>query len=289
MAASLTDNLLTRKPLPSEIDVFGLTDAGLVRRSNADSFLVASFHRAMQVHASSLADRLPSLLSNDSRGYVFLVADGVGSLTHAAEGSATAINSIANSLIAMAEVWAPTDPAREQEVVDHLRDTVSRTHDLLRELSSDGASGNAATTLTLMLAIWPRAFLIHAGDSRCYRFRDGQLERLTSDQTMADALVEAGAMSRELADTSHLKHVLVSAVGAQQLDLEITVHDLRRGDRHVLCSDGLTKHVSDAEIRDRLARGGTAESICRDLVALTLERGATDNVTVVVGQSTPAT
>lgn len=284
VASSLTDNLTQRKPLPSEIDVFGVTHPGLARKSNADSFLIASFHRAMRVHASSLDDNLPPLVSVDSRGYLFLVADGVGSLSHAAQGSAAAINSIANSLIAMAEVSLPVDPAREQEVVEHLRASVGRTHELLHDLGAEGGSGTAATTLTLMLAIWPRAFVIHAGDSRCYRLRDGQLEQLTSDQTMAEALVEAGALSRELAETSHLKHVLVSAVGSSQLDPEITVHDLRWGDIHLLCSDGLTKHVTNAEIRDRLMRGGTAEAICGDLMKLALERGGSDNVTVLVGQ-----
>ena len=90
MTTTLVDASAMTKPLPSEIDVFGITDAGRVRKTNADHFIVASFHRAMMLHASSLGgDDLPTL-SRDSRGYLMLVADGVGGLKHAKDGSAPA-------------------------------------------------------------------------------------------------------------------------------------------------------------------------------------------------------
>ena len=78
MTTSVTDSRAMQKPLPSEIDVCGLTHRGRVRSENADHFLIASFHRAMQVQNSSLPHSAFSALSADSRGYVFLVADGVG-------------------------------------------------------------------------------------------------------------------------------------------------------------------------------------------------------------------
>jgi protein phosphatase len=132
--------------------------------------------------------------------------------------------------------------------------------------------------------LWPRGFVIHAGDSRCYRLRDAVLQQTTTDQTMAQVMVDAGAMSREAAEASRLKHVLVSAVGSSQLDLQINAFDLRHDDRWLLCSDGLTRHVTDDEIREHLGADESAEVICRRLLALALERGGEDNVTVIVAR-----
>lgn len=275
-------SVMLDKPLPAQIDVCGLTHPGRVRKTNADHFLVASFHRAMVIHSSSLGVALPAL-STDSRGYVFLVADGVGALPQAGTGSERAIESVARSLTEMSEVCMPTQPQLEREMAERLRAAVSRAHEALLELGKD-ARGAAATTLTALVAIWPRVFIIHAGDSRCYRLREGELERFTVDQTMAQALVEAGAVRAGSPEEARLKNVLVSALGSAQLEAQVIVSDLRRGDVLFLCTDGLTRHVSDDEIRERLSSGAAAERICHDLVDLALERGGVDNITVVVGR-----
>ena len=122
------------------------------------------------------------------------------------------------------------------------------------------------------------------GDSRCYRLRDGSLERLTKDQNMAEVVVDSGIMSRAAADASRLGHVLLSAVGSETLQLQVTSTDCQRTDVVLLCTDGLTRHVSEEEIRTRLASRASAETICRDLVDLAVERGGKDNVTVVAGR-----
>ena len=270
------------KPLLEELDVFGLTHAGRVRESNADHFLIASFHRSMRVLATSLGEgALPT--TTDSRGVLMLVADGVSSLANAEDGSARAIDAIARSLLEMSEITSPTDPAREQQISDRLRRFVNQAHDtLLRFAEQEG--GEAATTITAALALWPRAFIAHAGDSRCYHLREGRLRLMTADQTMAQAMIDAGAIQPGSAAASRLGHVLVSALGSSHLDIQLTVTDLQRFDRWLLCTDGLTKHVGEAEIGEALGRAATAESICQDLVDLALARGGEDNVTVVVGK-----
>jgi PPM family protein phosphatase len=268
------------KPLPSEIDVFGLTHPGLVRQANADHFLVANFQRAMRVHASSLGGGELPTLSTDSRGYIMLVADGVGGLKHAKDGSAHATDAVARYFLDMTEISLEHQPEREDELIARLRTAVMQAHQAL--LGFAGHPGGAtATTITVALAVWPRAFVVHAGDSRCYRFRDGTLEQLTTDQTMAQVMVSAGAMTRETADASRLKHVLVSALGSSQLDMQVVAMDLRRGDRFLLCSDGLTLHVTDADILRHLGSTASAETICHRLLDLALERGGEDNVTVI--------
>ena len=144
-----------------------------------------------------------------------------------------------------------------------------------------------ATTVTMFLGFWPRAFIANAGDSRYYRLRNGRLERFTVDQTMAEVMVEQGALTREKAEASRLKHVLWSAVGNDELRPDVATLDILRNDRHLLCTDGLTKHVSDEEIKAQLVRDETSEQIVRALIGLALERGGTDNVTVVVLRVAP--
>jgi serine/threonine protein phosphatase PrpC len=97
-------------------------------------------------------------------------------------------------------------------------------------------------------------------------------------------MVEAGAMSTDAAERSHLKHVLWSAVGSQEVTPEVTITDCDLRDRALLCSDGLTKHVTDDEIREHLERDMSSEETCRALVDLALQRGGSDNVTVVMGR-----
>ena len=285
MTSSVTDSRGLQKPQPSEIDVCGLTHRGRVRSENADHFLIASFHRAMQVHNSSIPDTAFSALSSDSRGYVFLVADGVGAFAQAANGSARAIRSVAQYLVDASEASLSTDAGRDDEIVSHVRGALVEAHETLLKLDEDGIPGSAITTLTMLVAIWPRAYIVHVGDSRAYRLRDGELEQLTTDQTMAQAMIDSGEWTRAIADASPLKHVLVSALGSSQVDPQIRALPLERQDVLLLCTDGLTKHVSDDEIHDHLARGGTAEVQCQSLLDLALSRGGADNVTVVIGKA----
>lgn len=268
------------KPLLSQVDVYGCTHRGLVRETNADHFLVASFHRAILVHAASVpADSLPAF-SPDSRGFVFLVADGVGSMIHGAEGSARITDAIARYLLEMSEVSLVAEPSREREFAAHLREVVAKTHAELQEYARE-AGGGAATTITVCHAIWPCVFIAHAGDSRAYRLRDGTLERMTTDHTMAQAMIDSGTMTPEAAEQSRFKNVLLSAVGGSSLDLDVSTIEARMGDRWLLCTDGLTKHVTETEIRDVLAADHGSRATCEKLIAMTLERGAEDNVTVI--------
>lgn len=284
MRTTPVTELPQEKPLPDEIDVFGLTHQGYVRSANEDHFLVASFHRAMRVHASSIpADEFPAFAAY-SRGYVFLVADGVGRSARGAEGSESAIRSIAQYILNMAELCLQSDPSRVDELVSRLNVAVTEAHESLMALADSERGGTAATTLTLWIGIWPRAFVVHAGDSRCYRLRGGELERLTVDHTMAQALIDAGAVKRESPEAARLSNVLLSALGASDMHLHVLATDCQRADITLLCTDGLTRHVSDSEIRARLLERGGSEGICRDLVNLALERGGHDNVTVAVGK-----
>ncbi len=143
-----------------------------------------------------------------------------------------------------------------------------------------------ATTLSLGIVVWPWLYVLQVGDSRCYLHHNGALQQVTRDQTLAQALVDEGVLTRERAATSPLKHVLSSAIGAPEALPEVTRVDVRqRGSVILVCTDGLTKHVSDTEIAAHLGAMESAEQVCGTLLDLALERGGRDNITLVVGRA----
>jgi protein phosphatase len=139
-----------------------------------------------------------------------------------------------------------------------------------------------ATTLTLYLGVWPRAYLLQVGDSRCYLLHNGELLQLTRDQTMAQELIDLGVLRRTDEGAAKLAHTLSSSIGGRQTAPVVTKMDLGWGDVVMLCSDGLTRHVDDARIRHHLRAMTSSSQVCQDLVHEALEGGGSDNITVIV-------
>lgn len=283
MAIATLQAVTAGRPLWAEVDVCGETHCGLVRETNNDHFLVASFHRTMRIHASSL----PGATGPDEtqqRGLLLLVADGVGGEAIAGDGAARAVNTVAQHLLHETELCSQLVADRQQAAVEYLRESVIKAHQTLVDAELRDAD-HRATTLTMYAAFWPFAFILHVGDSRVYRYRDGVLERLTTDQTMAQTMVDTGVMSPETAEHSPWKHVLWSAVGSTEVVPEVVVTDCTRRGVVLLCTDGLTKHVSDAEIASHLSRHAPTKKTCKALIDLALSRGGSDNVTVVIART----
>jgi protein phosphatase len=282
---TIDDTIVVPRPAMSEIDTFGLTHRGKVRSANNDHFLIASFHRNLRVHHTSLPGGIGHQ-ETESRGFLFLVADGVGGLTSAGDGSALALSTLAHHLLHATEICSELVLTQEERWSVELRDAVMQAHKALVDWAME-AGGKPATTLTMYAGFWPRAFIVHVGDSRMYRFRDGELQRFTSDQTYEQLMLESGAIKPGSPEAARLKHVLWSAVGNDEVVPQVVPTDITRRDVILVCSDGLTKHVTDDEIRDRLARDESSEENVRGLIDLALERGGTDNVTAVVGKIRP--
>src|SRR4029450_11279934 len=139
------------------------------------------------------------------------------------------------------------------------------------------------TTVVGLLLAGATAAVAHVGDSRAYRLRDGRLEQLTQDHTWVNEQVGAGFLSKEQARSHPLKNVVTRALGGES-DVLVDVRelDVRPGDLYLLCSDGLTGMVSDADIRARLAADKSLHEICRALINDSNARGGIDNVTVVL-------
>ena len=273
------------KPRDDELDLFGLTHQGLVRPDNQDHFLIGTLHRTLVVHGTSLPApaRLP--VHGERFATFAVVADGVGGAAGGARASRRAVETIAHYVQSTLRCFAAADPGHEPAFVEAVRGAALEAHDAVRALGSDGEPYGPATTLTMAIGVWPRAYVLQVGDSRCYLYGEGSLRRLTRDQTLAQEMVDRGVMSPEDAARSPLHNVLASAIGGQIAAPVVTAVDQRRDNVLLLCSDGLTKHVSDAELAESLGGLRSAEQVCRDLLRLALERGGSDNITIIVGRA----
>jgi len=175
----------------------------------------------------------------------------------------------------------------ETEFTDALRAAAHDAHDVVRaEAVAEMGGRQMATTLSLGIIVWPWLYVLQVGDSRCYFYQGGTLRQVTRDQTVAQGLVDDGVLKKEQLKASPLKHVLASAIGASEALPEVTRVNVRqRGSVILVCSDGLTKHVSDDEIAEHLRTMESAEQVSRTLLELALERGGSDNITLVVGRA----
>jgi protein phosphatase len=269
--------------MPDSVDCFGLTDRGRVRDVNEDQFLVAELDKSMLVHQTSLAGPDHTRLPGGPRGYLFVVADGMGGVSGGKLASGLAVQTLTRYVLNTMPWFFRLDGDDDQ--VDQLRAALTACHQTVVAVAAETGKDRMGTTLTLAYVRWPRAYLIHAGDSRAYLLRGGHLHRLTRDHTIAQKLVDEGKMSPQLAEDSRWGHVLTNCICAGRTHLDPDVHTatLQPGDVLLLCSDGLSKCVADDRIAGLLA-AGTAEEAARRLVAAANEAGGPDNVTVVAAR-----
>jgi protein phosphatase len=275
----------TRKPYDDEIDVFGVTHPGHVRRDNQDHFLVCALRKQIVVHLSSLPDADQMMEDSERLAFLVMVADGVGGGAKGGEASRVALQAVTQYVSRSMRCYYAAG-ADDQEFYDALQEGARQCHqEILRRGEEDPDYRGMATTLTLFLGVWPRAYLLQVGDSRCYLLRGGELTQLTRDQTMAQELIDAGIMTPTDAAATRLAHTLSSSIGGRQTDPKVTRLDMAWGHVILMCSDGLTRHVGDDRIRDVLRSMTSAQQACEDLLQEALDAGGSDNVTIVVGRA----
>ncbi|UCF40632.1 MAG: serine/threonine-protein phosphatase [Gemmatimonadota bacterium] len=274
------------KPTDQELDVFGLTHRGKVRKENQDHFLICTLHKQMRIHGTSLPH--PEHLAAPSERLAFLavVADGVGGHLGGEEASRLTLEAVAGYLTNSMHCYYTHDPEQESEFLEQLQSSVLESHQkVTAEAEADPARKGMASTLTLAIAVWPWAYVVHVGDSRCYQLREGGLIQITRDQTVGQALYDEGLLDTAEAMESKWSHVLASAIGGPEANPVTSRVALHRDDVLLLCSDGLSGYVSDEQIRERLLTMKSAKQACHALVEDALEGGGGDNVTVVVGRA----
>jgi serine/threonine protein phosphatase PrpC len=273
------------KPTDADIDVHGVTHVGKVRRENQDHFLISSLAKQMKIQQTSLTDIGELAGATERVASLSMVADGVGS----GEGEAAArfaVQAVAAYVARSAQVFYTADATEPQDLARLLEDAALRCHaDLLAHAAEQGKTGRLATTLTLWLGLWPQAYVLQVGDSRCYLYYDGRLNQISRDQTMAEDLVAKGVLTRERAAQTQWAHVLSSAVGGVEAAPVVTRVVREWGTTVMLCSDGLTKHVSDERIAERLGNLRSSREACEALLQDALDGGGTDNITIVIGRT----
>jgi serine/threonine protein phosphatase PrpC len=272
-----------QRPNDDEIDMFGITHRGKVRKENQDHFLLAQIFQQVVILGTSLPqpDALP--LRGSRLGTILLVADGVGGGEAGENAARLAAETVARYVASSLRCYHAIGLAKEEEFLDKLEEAAMQAHEAVRA-EADGR--RMATTLTLGIGVWPWVYVVQLGDSRCYIYTRGQLRQVTRDQTIAQQLVDEGAMKAEDLSRSPLSNVLASAVGADEAMPVVTRVDVtERGCVLLFCSDGLTKHVKDAEISAACAAMKSAEQLARDLLDLALDRGGSDNITIIVARA----
>jgi PPM family protein phosphatase len=216
-----------------------------------------------------------------------IVADGMGGAAAGEEASRIAVETIYKKLVEL-NIEQETDNIDNllENVADHLPKIIQDANDRIVQYSVQYPElKGMGTTVTLVIIHDDHAIIGHVGDSRAYLV-DGQkhnISQITSDHSFVEAMVTAGHITREEANDHPMRNVLYRALGqAAELDVDIYHTFLRPGDRVVLCTDGLTLHVSPEEIANIVQSDSRPEVTTQKLVELANERGGRDNVSVVV-------
>ncbi len=269
---------------------YGLTDAGKLRKENEDQFLIAELTKALRVLRSSLPQ--PNTQYSDDRGYLFIVADGMGGHQAGEQASALAVGSIEEFVLNTLRWFFHLRSEEEQNVLAEfqlaLRQADAR---IFEQATGHPELKGMGTTLTMAYYSNDQLFVVHVGDSRCYLQRGGKLYRLTHDHTLVAEMVRRHAITPEQAAEHFLRHVITNCVGGDKRGLQVEAHrvDLAPDDTVLLCSDGLNEMLSDDQIGQLLRSAKNPQAACESLVAEANARGGKDNITVVVANFLSAT
>lgn len=271
-----TDEMLTQP----RIEFGAVTDPGKLRKNNEDHFAVVRRTRSREILLTSLRAE-PNDLPSD-HAYVLIVADGLGG-GNCGEVASELVLRFGWYLTGQQPRWLMKfDPSQWPEVEKTLKGFAEEMQHLLREHSRrDAATAGMGTTWTAAYVVGWHVIIAHVGDSRAYLHRKGTLQRLTTDHTMAQKLIDMG-LPRE--DTTKFRHILTNAFGCDndQVAIESGYHALQPGDRLLLCTDGLYDMLADEQLGELLNTVRPAQKTCDELRDRALAAGGRDNVTVVV-------
>ena len=170
-----------------------------------------------------------------------------------------------------------------EKYINDIEDALVNVNKKLIEIAHQGEKPRTCgSTVVVMLAYEKYCAFLWAGDSRLYRIRDNKIIQLTTDHSQVQLYVEQGLISKDEAESHPHANMITRAVGAtEDFVLDVDMQEMAKGDRYLLCSDGLTKHIPDLDFEKMLAKGDV-EKKCSELIDLTLARGAKDNVTAVL-------
>jgi PPM family protein phosphatase len=269
---------------------FGLTDRGQLRPANEDQFLIAELTKTFRVHGTSFPQ--PKVQHSADQSYLFVVADGMGGHAGGGQASALAVGSVESFMVETFQWFGACKGSDQDEVLSAFQRALAQANALvLAESEREPTLRGMGTTLTLAYSLNRWLFVAHVGDSRCYILRSSVLHRLTSDHTVVEELLRRGLIQPAEAAQSHWRHVITNAIGGDTAEIKVEVHKLHleADDTVLLCSDGLTRMLSEQEIATILQSEGDPERAARRLVVRANEEGGRDNITVVLARYESAT
>jgi len=270
------------------VDLFGMTDRGHARTKNEDHFLIVRAGRAVETVLTNLTEdeTLPGELFEES-GYGMVVADGVGGSQAGGIASRKAIYTLLSLALHTPDWQFRWEPKQKNTVMWRMKDRFRRVNAaLLRDAAANASLSGMCTTMTAAVSLGSDLIVGHIGDSRAYMLHHGTLVRLTRDHTLAERLVEEGTHAPNDPLVLELRGLLFQALGSREGECNPEVNDytLQDEDQLLLCTDGLTDMVDEAEIESVLNNTYSAKVSCERLVELALKNGGRDNVTVVVAR-----
>ncbi len=212
-----------------------------------------------------------------------IVADGMGGAVAGEEASRIAVDTIQKSLPQSDGTIGLID---QDDLSDKLVEIIRRANmNIVQRALSQPELRGMGTTVTLAIVRNSQVTVAHVGDSRAYQIdgHDGSITQITSDHSFVEALLAAGHITREQAEDHPMRNVLYRALGqSEEIDVDLYFQRLHIGDRLVLCSDGLTRHVRPEEIAQLALGDENPEVISQKLIDLANKRGGEDNVSVIV-------
>ncbi len=242
---------------------FGLTDVGMRRDHNEDSYLV------------------------DDDAHLYVVADGMGGHLGGEMASMLAVSTIQQSVVDerkhVVNGQAYKGPIEQHPALMMLPKAVKRAcAAIFRKAQEVPELQGMGTTVTGVAFIDRYAFFGHVGDSRAYLIRDGRIEQLSEDHSLVNEQLKAGLITAEQARSSRLKHIITRSVGFEEdVAVDTMVVPAQEGDVYVLCSDGLANLIANPEIL-QVSQDNFLRDIPRMLIRLANERGGDDNITVIL-------
>jgi protein phosphatase len=277
---------------------WGQSDPGRKRERNEDSYLVDPGIGVMAV-ADGMGGHQGGATA--SRMAVELLAR---ELTEARGDFDSAVRKTKEISVRTTEEMPAVDPTTDDLAMppdtDSMRSSgiavmFSPALELMRNIVKRASSGifeaafekpelrGMGTTLTAVLVHGGKAHLVHAGDSRCYMFRDGQLRQVTEDHSWINEQMKSGTMTEAEAKTSKFRHVITKSIGFErEIDADLRSVPISAGDCFILCSDGMSNYIEHGEL-ERIVAMTWYRSLPQRLIELANDRGGDDNITVVVG------
>ncbi len=266
-------------PADIVVHVFGRTDVGRTREHNEDSFVVADLTTMNATLQPEVREHRPG-----ARGSLFMVADGMGGAAAGEVASQMATEVVLEDLDTS---WRRSDSTAADTFALALKKAVEAANTRIHRYAAEHPENRGmGTTTTIAGILGDTLYLCQVGDSRGYIVRNGVATQVTKDQSLVQRLIDAGELTAEEAELSERRNIILQALGPEpQVKVDLTTHQIRRGDTLVLCSDGMSGQMRSVDIaRIVTEHAPDLMATCKALIDLANEAGGPDNITVITAR-----